>query len=195
MDSLTNVIPKLNKHYENDNKNIVYNLLMIFVLSEKNIKEIDSLIQIDDRLKKRRVQYEYDKYLQHWISKINVDNYIKTNIIECGNSGFSKTEMIVNDIVFFHFNHSFNCNAIYNRKYLKMNIDANSPKFAYFLYDLNKAKDTVVKLELIIPNNLNDARDYKLDLTKTLNSFREKVIEGKYDLKSLISTIPLLNTK
>lgn len=167
---------------------------MLFILSEKTVKELSDFSTIDERLKKRREQYEFDKYLQNWISKINIEKYIKTHIIPCGNKSFYKSEMIINDRVYFHFNHSFNHNSKYNEKYLKMNLDADSPKFAYFLYNFNKEKNEVTSLKVVVPSVAKNSEENALDLTETLKLFRQKVIEKNYDLKYLISNIPLLNS-
>lgn len=139
--------------YPNADSIMVNKLLQIFTLSEQDmaISQANSAIA-DERLWKRRKQYQFDLYLQNQVYKATSAPYITTEIIKCGNSGLYKSELIIDKSIHFHFNHSFNRNAQYNAPYLAMNTNPNEPRFAYFLYELSGDKDFISRLELIVPS-------------------------------------------
>ena len=69
---------------------MVNKLLQIFSLSEQDmaISQANRAIA-DERLQKRRKQYQFDLYLQNQVYKASSAPHITTEIIKCGNSGLS----------------------------------------------------------------------------------------------------------
>lgn len=169
----------------------MYGLLEIFLLTEKMVRENNFLLEIDERLLKRRGSYEFDKYLQHWISKVKIEGYLTAKIISCGSSGCYKAELIVNNSIYIHFSRSFNRGAQYNAKYLSMNSDTDQPRFACVVYTLNDTKDTVEKLEFLIPSR-NGEKDERYELSTVLDTMRSTPNIQYGDWKQLVRNSHLL---
>ena len=178
--------------YENNNSfNILKKILYIFVLSEMALGESRnnrSWIQ-DERLSKQRKTKEYDENLQNMLLSINNDDLLIAKTVECGSKSYYKTECKLKGNCYLLFNHTFDPNAKYIKKYLNMNKDVDSPKFAYFRYDISKQNEEVEKLELCIPYPQKDISEYKIDLTGYIEPIRKELLSANRPVKDLLHMI------
>ena len=193
MKDLMNLTPELSAPAKNASQDIIPNLLMLFVLSEITLSESTNSLNIDARIKCRRGAYQFDMFLQHWLTQIPQTNQIQVDLISCGNCGYHRTDITINGNVHLLFMYSFDRNAKYLEKYLQMNNDPSSPKFAYFLYNLDSTKEKVNRLKLIIPGCQKGNQDEEYDLTTILETLRTQNTIDNPSTEKLTQNIPLLN--
>ena len=130
-------------------------------------------------LMKRRSVMHFDNHLQQMLFYVNrIANY-SAFCIECGNKSLYKTELRTEDGYCLHFNHSFNPLAHYNKKYLTYN-DKAPPKYGYFQYELNKTKEEIISLKLIIPSSdINSLPLREIDCSSQLMELRQRLLRNK----------------
>lgn len=158
----------------NDNL-IIPCILKVFLLSELAEKQaFNCPWESDERLGKRRIAYAYDWHLQNMLLYANDKNNVKAYCIECGNSNYYRTELLLNDQYYIHFNQSFNPNSNYIKRYLNLNKTPDSEQFAYFIYSFDKDLHTVNLLQFIVPCDNGKSR-VRLDLTDLLEQFRNVI--------------------
>ena len=166
--------------FVNNGESFALSILKIFLAAEfatKNDQAAPWLTNCD--LMKRRSVMNFDNHLQQMLFYVDrIANY-SAFCIECGNKSFYRTELRTEDGYCLHFHHSFNPLAHYNKKYLTYNETA-SPKYGYFQYELNKTKERIKSLKLIIPSSdINSLPLREIDCSSQLMELRQRLLSNK----------------
>lgn len=155
-----------------DGNSLINYFVSVAVLAEMAVSKVDDFPWlVEKKLNNRRNNYEFDKHLQNMLLFLNKRNGVSSKCIECGNSNYYKTEIILDNSVYIHFCRSFDKNTKYNQPYLKMNDDSSKLGFCCFEYTLSKDKTKVTSISLLIPR-LNQP-DIKAKLSINLTAMRE----------------------
>lgn len=155
-----------------DGNPLINYFVSVAVLAEMAVSKVDDFPWlVEEKLNNRRNNYEFDKHLQNMLLFLNKRNGVSSKCIECGNSNYYKTEIILDNSIYIHFCRSFDKNAKYNQPYLKMNDDSSKLGFCCFEYTLSKDKTKVTSISLLIPR-LNQP-DIKAKLSINLTAMRE----------------------
>mgnify|MGYP006886756291 FL=1 len=158
----------------------------IAILAEMAVSRADDFPWlIEEKLNKRRNSYELDKHLQNMLLFLNGKKEISAKCIECGNSNYYKTEVVLGGSIYIHFCRNFDKTSNYNQQYIEMNRDASRLGFCCFEYTLSKDKTTVTDISLLIPRpNESDIKiKLPINLTAIRNNFKNagKSIETQLD--------------
>ena len=163
--------------FNDKDPSVICAILRIFLAAEFATSKADKVPWlIEDKLNKRRKVFEFDCHLQQMLLYIkNIGNYY-AHCIECGNKSLYKTELKTDDGYYLHFNHSFNYEAKYNKKYIELNEDTDNPKFAAS----QAAEITDDKNVIVIPSrNIGSHVLNEVELSKELNHLRQVFLNNK----------------
>lgn len=154
-----------------DGNSLINCFVSIAILAELAVGKADDFPWlIEEKLNKRRNSYELDKHLQNMLLCLNGKNGVSAQCIECGNSNYYKTEVVLDDSIYIHFCRNFDKTSNYNRQYIEMNRDASRLGFCCFEYTLSKDKTTVTDISLLIPRP--NESDIKIKLPINLTAIR-----------------------
>ena len=155
-----------------DGNSLINYFVSVAILAEMAVSKVDdSPWLVEEKLNNRRNNYEFDKHLQNMLLFLNKRNGVSSKCIECGNSNYYKTEIILDNSIYIHFCRSFDKNAKYNQPYLKMNDDPSKFGFCCFEYMLSKDKTKVTDISLRIPRL--DKQDIKVPLAINFTEMRD----------------------
>lgn len=155
-----------------DGNSLINYFVSVAVLAEMAVSKAEDFPWlVEEKLNNRRNNYEFDKHLQNMLLFLNKRNGVSSKCIECGNSNYYKTEIILDNSIYIHFCRSFDKTAKYNHPYLMMNEDSSKFAFCCFEYTLSKDKTKVTGISLLIPR-LNEP-DIKAKLSINLTAMRE----------------------
>ncbi len=154
-----------------DGNSLINYFVSIAILAEMAVSKADDFPWlIEEKLNKRRNSYELDKHLQNMLLFLNGKNEISAKCIECGNSNYYKTEVVLGGSIYIHFCRNFDKTAKYNHQYIEMNRDLSKLGFCCFEYTLSKDKTKVIDISLLIPRPVE--RDIKVKLPINLAEIR-----------------------
>lgn len=171
-----------------DGNSLINYFASIAILAEMAVSKADDFPWlIEEKFNKRRNSYELDKHLQNMLLFLNGKNEVSAKCIECGNSNYYKTEVVLGGSIYIHFCRNFDKTSNYNQQYIEMNRDASKLGFCCFEYTLSKDKTTVTDISLLIPQP--GARDIKaklpINLTAIRNNFKNAGISIEKQLDAL----------
>lgn len=162
--------------------------ISVAILAELAVSKADNFPWlIEEKLNKRRNSYEFDKHLQNMLLFLDGKDGVSAKCIECGNSNYYKTEVVLDSSICIHFCHNFDKTSNYNRQYIEMNRDASKLGFCCFEYTLSKEKTTVTEISLLIPRPGEQDIKFKLsiNLTEIRNNFKNAGITIEKQLDTL----------
>lgn len=142
-------------------------ILMACVLAETaTSKEGLDYWAFSEKLGKHRRTREFDDHLQRILLYLNKIGDFEAHEVPCGNNGYYRTELKSYDArKYIHVMHTVNLDTAYLKKYTAMNSEVSDIRFAIIKYDLNRERNALKHLALMIPSS--DGRVlYTEDLTK-----------------------------
>lgn len=171
-----------------DGNSLINYFVSIAILAEMAVSKADDFPWlVEQRLNNRRNSYELDKHLQNMLLFLNGKNGVSAKCIECGNSNYYKTEVILNGSIYIHFCRNFDKTSKYNQRYIDMNMDSSEFRFCCFEYTLSKDKTTITSISLLIPQPVvPDIRVMlSINLIAIRDSFKVADIAIEKQLKAL----------
>lgn len=154
-----------------DGNSLINYFVSIAILAEMAVSKADDFPWlIEEKFNKRRNSYELDKHLQNMLLFLNGKNEVSAKCIECGNSNYYKTEVVLGGSIYIHFCRNFDKSSNYNQRYIEMNRDTSKLGFCCFEYTLSKDKTTLTDISLLIPRPVE--RDIKIKLSINLAAIR-----------------------
>lgn len=171
-----------------DGNSLINYFASVIILAEMAVSKADDFPWlIEEKLNKRRNSYELDKHLQNMLLFLDGKNGVSAKCIECGNSNYYKTEIVLDNSIYIHFCRNFDKTSNYNQHYIEMNKDSSMLGFCCFEYTLSKDKTTVTGISLLIPRPVEQDIKVKLpiNLTAIRDSFKNTEIAIEKQLKAL----------